>query len=217
MERIRISNLIKSYASRCVFHQTNISFYAGEIIGLIGENGIGKTTFIKLLCGLIHPDEGQIFINGINIQKNKAKCMQSMGVLLEGSRSVYWRLSAWQNFIYFSGLKGVFNKEAYKRAEELFKFLEIWEAKDNKAETLSYGMKQRLAFACSISHYPSVVLLDEPTTGLDSGSNLIFEHFIKQLSNENKTIIIASHDHDMIERLSHKIFRIKDGSIKNVS
>ena len=209
--------MIKSYASRCVFHQTNISFYAGEIIGLIGENGIGKTTFIKLLCGLIHPDEGQIFINGINIQKNKAKCMQSMGVLLEGSRSVYWRLSAWQNFIYFSGLKGVFNKEAYKRAEELFKFLEIWEAKDNKAETLSYGMKQRLAFACSISHYPSVVLLDEPTTGLDSGSNLIFEHFIKQLSNENKTIIIASHDHDMIERLSHKIFRIKDGSIKNVS
>lgn len=216
MERIRINNLTKNYSSKCIVQQINISFYSGEIIGLIGENGIGKTTFIKLLCGLIQPDDGQIFINGINIQKNKTKCMQSMGVLLEGSRSIYWRLSALQNFIYFSGLKGIFGKEACKRAEQLFTLLDLWKVKDKKTEIFSYGMKQRLAFACSISHYPSVILLDEPTTGLDVCSNLILESFVKQLSHDNKTIIIASHDHAMLKRLAHKTIRIKDGSFDNV-
>lgn len=216
MERIRINNLTKKYSSRCIVQQINISFYSGEIIGFIGENGVGKTTFIKLLCGLIQPDDGQIFINDINIKKNKAKCMQSMGVLLEGSRSIYWRLSAWQNFIYFSGLKGIFGKEACKIAEQLFTLLDLWEVKDKKVETFSYGMKQRLAFACSISHYPSVILLDEPTTGLDVCSNLILESFVKRLSHDNKTIIIASHDHAMVKRLAHKTIRIKDGSFDNI-
>lgn len=217
MEKIKINNLAKSYANQCILRPTNISFNSGEIIGIIGENGVGKTTFIKLLCGLISPDSGRIFINGLDNQKNRAKCMQSIGVLLEGSRSVYWRLSALQNFIYFSGLKGIFGCKAFERAELLFKLLDLLDIKDKKVETFSYGMKQRLAFACSISHNPSIILLDEPTTGLDMRSNLILEAFIEQLAHENKTIIIASHDHDLVNRLSHKTLRIKDGIFNNVS
>lgn len=217
MERIKITNLTKNYANQCVFQQVNISFYSGEIIGLIGENGVGKTTFIKLLCGLIHPDSGQVFINGININSERVKCMQNIGVLLEGSRSIYWKLSALQNFIYFSGLKGIFGRKAYERGERMLKLLDLWKVREKKAEIFSYGMKQRLAFACSISHLPSVILLDEPTTGLDASSSCILEGFIKQLCDDNKTIIIASHDHHMIERLAHKIVNIRNGSFNNVS
>jgi ABC-2 type transport system ATP-binding protein len=216
MERIKINNLSKRYSNRCIFQRINISFYPGKIIGLLGDNGVGKTTFIKLICGLIHPDEGEVFVNGIDIKKQRSKSMQSMGVFLEGSRSTYWRLTAWQNLLYFSGLKGTFGKSAQNRAENLLQIFDLWDIRNTKVEFLSFGMKQRLALACSLSHDPSIILLDEPTSGLDKQSSIIFERFIKQLADENKVIIIASHDHEMIQRISHSMLIIKNGSLNHV-
>lgn len=216
MERIKIINLSKKYPNRLVFQHINLSFYAGNTIGLLGDNGVGKTTLIKIICGLIYPDDGQVFINGIDIQKKRSKSMQSIGVFLEGSRSTYWKLTAWQNLLYFSGLKGAFGKAAKNRAENLLKKFDLWDERNVKVESFSFGMKQRLAFACSIVHDPSIILLDEPTSGFDRQSNVIFENFIKLLASENKLVIIASHDHDMIKRISQKAFIIKDGILNDV-
>ena len=216
MESIKINNLSKRYTDRYIFQRINLSLYPGKIIGLVGDNGVGKTTFIKLICGLIYPDEGEVFVNGIDIKKQRSKTMQNMGVLLEGSRSTYWRLNALQNLLYFSGLKGFFGKSAHNRAENLLQIFELWDVRNTKVELLSFGMKQRLALACSISHDPSIILLDEPTSGLDKQSSIIFERFIKQLVYENKLIIIASHDHEMIQRISHSTLIIKDGLLDHV-
>lgn len=216
MERIKINNLSKKYSNHCIFQRINLSFYSGKIIGLLGDNCVCKTTFIKLICGLIYPDEGEVFVNGIDIKKQRSKSMQNMGVFLEGSRSTYWRLTAWQNLLYFSGLKGTFGKSAHDRAENLLYIFDLWDVRNTKVEFLSFGMKQRLALACSLSHDPSIILLDEPTSGLDKQSRIIFEHFIKQMAHENKLVIIASHDHEMIQRISHNMLIIKSGSLNYV-
>ncbi|MGK5595271.1 MAG: ABC transporter ATP-binding protein [Parachlamydiaceae bacterium] len=216
MERVKINNLSKRYSDRLAFQHINFSFYAGKTIGLLGDNGAGKTTLIKLICGLIHPDDGQVFVNGIDIQKQRSKSMQGLGVFLEGYRSTYWRLTAWQNLLYFSGLKGTFGKAAHNQAENLLKKFDLWDERNIKVETLSFGMKQRLALACSVSHDPSIILLDEPTSGLDRQSNVIFESFIHQLATENKLVIIASHDHDMIKRISDSALIIKGGTLNYV-
>lgn len=213
MERIKAIDLSKDFGKHPLFSKVNLSFYAGEIIGLSGKNGIGKTTFIKLLCGLIYPDSGQIFINGIDARKNRTKWMEDVGTLLDGSRSLYWRLSALQNFIYFVGLKRIFGKEAIIRAKKNLQFFELWEVKDEKVETFSFGMKQRLALACSVAHSPSIVLLDEPTSGLDKISSRILENYIGLLAKENKTVLLASHDSEMIARISTRRLTIENGFI----
>lgn len=215
MERIKIVDASKKFGNLSIFHELNFSFYGGEIIGLSGNNGVGKTTFIKLLCGLIYPDSGQIFINGIDVKKNRKKWMEDVGILLDGSRSMYWRLSALQNFIYFSGLKGIFGNKALIQAEKILQLFDLWDVREKKVETFSFGMKQRLALACSISHTPSIVLLDEPTSGLDSASTQILEEYICLLAKENKTIILASHDQEMITRLSTRKLIIENGSIND--
>lgn len=213
MERIKVINISKDFGNHSLFCKVNFSFHAGEIIGLSGKNGTGKTTFIKLLCGLIYPNSGQIFINGIDARKNRTKWMEDVGTLLEGSRSLYWRLSALQNFIYFAGLKKVFGKEAMHRAEKILQFFGLWDVKNEKVEIFSFGMKQRLALACSVAHSPSIVLLDEPTSGLDIISSQILENYIGILAKENKTVLLASHDHEMVARISTSKLTIEHGVI----
>lgn len=213
MERIKAINLSKHFGKNFLFSNLNFSFRSGEIIGLSGKNGVGKTTFIKLLCGLIYPDSGQIFINGIESRKNRTKWMEDIGTLLEGSRALHWRLSALQNFIYFAGLKRIFGNEAIIRAEEILQFFGLWDVKNEKVETFSFGMKQRLALACSVTHSPSIVLLDEPTSGLDAISSQILENYIGVMAQENKTVLLASHDHEMIARISTSRLTIENGVI----
>jgi len=216
MERVKAINLTKNFGNRSLFGSVNFSFRAGEIIGISGKNGVGKTTFIKLLCGLIYSDSGQILINGIDARKNRTKWMEDVGTLLEGSRSLYWRLSALQNFIYFAGLKKIFGNEAKVRAEKLLQLFGLWDVRNEKVETFSFGMKQRLALACSVAHAPSIVLLDEPTSGLDTMSSQILENYIDVLSKENKTVLLASHDHEMIARISTSRLTIENGVINRV-
>jgi len=215
MERVKIINVSKTFGDTPLFCQANFSFYAGEIIGLSGNNGVGKTTFIKLLCGLIYPDSGQISLNGIDVKKNRTKCMRDVGALLEGSRSLYWRLSALQNFIYFAGLKSIFGKHAFARAEKILQLFDLWDVRNSKVETFSFGMKQRLSLACSVSHSPSILLLDEPTSGLDAISAKMLENYMILLAGENNTIVLASHDHKMIERVSTRRLIIDKGVISD--
>jgi len=217
MEKIRAVGLSKKFGGTSLFNELNFSFHTGHIIGLTGNNGVGKTTLIKLLCGLIYPDYGMLFVNGVEAKSNRKKWMEDVGVVLEGSHTVYWRLSALQNIIYFSGLKGFFGSIAYTQAEKTLRFFELWNVKDKKVETFSFGMKQRLALACSISHSPSIVILDEPTSGLDAKSTEILESYICSLAKEDKTVILASHDQDMVSRISTRILRIENGILNEVS
>ena len=103
---IKIRKLKKKLASKELFQNFDFSLLAGQSLGIVGPNGCGKTTLLKLVCGIISPDQGTIEVCGHNIQKYRSKVMPKIGVVLEGSRNLYWRLSGWQNLVYFGGLRG---------------------------------------------------------------------------------------------------------------
>lgn len=183
-------------------------------MGILGNNGIGKTTFLKVLCGLIASDEGSITINQHDVLKHRTNVMRGLGVLLDGSRGLYWRLSAWQNYLYFSSLKGVFGEMASKQGEFIFKFFKIWDVRHLKVETFSLGMKQKLAICCTLAHKPNVLLLDEPTTGLDADSKELFKEIIQYQLTDNRTVVIAGHDIDLLKNLKSQLFTIEKGCFK---
>lgn len=216
MERIKTVELSKKFGNLTVFQNVNLTVQAGEVVGLIGANGTGKTTFIKLLSGLVSPDSGHVILNGLDREYNLQNKNDVIGVLFEGSRSLYWRLTGIQNYIYFSGLKGVFGYRAEEQAEKLLRQFDLWKVKDKKVETYSFGMKQRLAIACSMSHNPSILLFDEPSSGLDAESIEILQDYIYMLSQENKSIVLSSHDEKFISRICTRKLIVHTGCINNV-
>lgn len=213
---VSLKGVKKTFFNKIIIQDVDESFYVGEVIGIIGENGIGKTTFIKLISGLIRPDKGEILIFNKNNQLFHQACMSHMGVVLENSRALYWRLSVWQNFIYFSGLKGIFGNEVLKNGEKILRIFNLWDLRNEKVETLSTGIKQRMAIVCAICHDPSIILFDEPTIGLDSETKLVLKNLISEFSVKSKTIIVTSHDHQFVESISHRILAIEKSGLKRV-
>jgi sodium transport system ATP-binding protein len=124
-------------------------------------------------------------------------------------------LTGLQNYIYFSGLKGVFGFQAEVQAEKLLRQFDLWKLRNKKVETYSFGMKQRLAIACSMSHNPSILLFDEPSSGLDTESIEILQEYICRLSQDNKTIVLSSHDEKFISRSCTRKLIVHTGCIKN--
>lgn len=211
---IRIQNLRKSFSSKQLFQNFTVSFQKGLVSGITGPNGSGKTTFLKLICGLIQPDEGSIEILGHQMPKQRMKVMPRIGVVLEGSRNLYWRLSGWENLVYFGGLRGVFGKTLRTKGEILFKELQLWDVKDALTQTYSRGMQQKLAIICAFISEPDLLILDEPTLSLDKPSQEIIESWIKKISIEKtKTVLLTSHQEEMMEKVCQSIISLKPNTL----
>lgn len=139
---IQIKNLSKSYKSSNgekiqAVDELDLSIDAGQVFGFLGANGAGKTTTIKMMCGLVKPTDGDVFLNGFDVRKERRKAMTQIGAVLEGTRNVYWRMSAWENILYFGRLKAVHGKELKQRAEMLIRELDLWERRNDKVRTFS--------------------------------------------------------------------------------
>lgn len=209
--QIKIIDLSKAFSSKSLLKNVSISFFPGEVVGILGANGSGKTTFIKMLCGLISPDTGTISINGLDSVQDRAMIMQCMGVLLEGSRSLYWRLSAWENYKYFAGLKGIFGETVRIQGESHLKLFDLWHTRNQAVESFSLGMKQKLSICCSLSHNPEIIILDEPSTGLDYPSRTCLKDLIRKFSAEHKIVIVTSHEQTLIQEVCTRQLTIANG------
>ncbi len=207
---VQVHNISKTFSTHLILHNINMSLFPGEILGVSGANGSGKTTFIKLICGLISPDNGNICIHGHDVTRERIKAMKHLGVLLDGTRNLYWRLSAWQNFVYFAGLKGIFGDIMRIEGEFLLKYFGLWDVRHQKIESFSLGMKQKLSLCCTLSHNPNIILLDEPTIGLDFESQQLLVDLLKIKALEQKTILILSHELEMLKTLCHRRIVIND-------
>jgi ABC-2 type transport system ATP-binding protein len=186
----------------------------GQIIGFLGPNGAGKTTTIKMICNLIIPTHGSIKLNGYSITENRNIAMSQMGAVLEGTRNIYWQLSAWQNLIYFGKLKGMWGKLLTAQAEKLLKELALWDRKDDIVSEFSRGMQQKVAIACALITNPSIILLDEPTLGLDVQASRTIKSWVEHLAHEEKkTIVLTTHQLDVAEQLCERIIFINKGKI----
>lgn len=186
----------------------------GKIFGLLGPNGAGKTTTIKMICGLVAPSAGQINIEGFDVGKQLRQALAQIGVVLEGGHNIYWQLSAWQNLLYFGQLKACFGSKLKKRALELLEELDLLHLKDERVGTFSRGTQQKVAIACALIADPKVLLLDEPTLGLDISATLHMKKWLYSLAQDKgKTIILTTHQMSMAEELCDDLAIINQGKL----
>jgi ABC-2 type transport system ATP-binding protein len=184
---------------------------SGEIFGILGPNGSGKTTTIRLLSCLLSPTSGGAYVNNYNVVSDPINVRSSVGVLTENP-SHYERLTALENMNFFSeayGLKGV-NREI--RVKELLEFFELWDRRNERVGIYSKGMKQKLAIARSIVHKPKMVFLDEPTSGLDPKAARDIRELIVRLSKqEQRTILLCTHNMEDAEKLCDRVMILRKG------
>lgn len=186
----------------------------GKVFGLLGPNGAGKTTAIKMICTLISPSGGRIEVAGIDVARNPKSAVAHIGALLEGARNIYWALTPWQNLLYFGRLKGCGGAELKIRAEKLLRELELWDRRTAPVMQLSRGMQQKTAIACAIIADPEIILLDEPTLGLDTQATITMKAWINALSRQaGKTVILTSHQVDLIEELCDEVAIMRHGAL----
>ena len=171
----------------------------GEIFGLLGANGAGKTTTIKMIAGLILPDNGSVSFPGFDKKP-------TLGAVLEGSRNLYWRLSPWENIRYFGELRGIPIPQLRRQADELLALFGLTEKRNKPAQTMSRGMQQKLAVVLALLGEPDILLLDEPTLGLDVESSLTIRQLLRRLCDERGiTMVLTTHQMDVAQSLSRRI------------
>ncbi len=211
---ICVAHLVKSYRSERPNAVDGITFdiEPGTIFGLLGPNGAGKTTTIKMILGLVLPTSGSVSLAGYDIAKERNKALRHSGAILEGSRNVYWRLSARANLEYFGALRGMKGKSLARRIDEVLALVELADRADEEVRYLSRGMQQKVALATAILHDPDVLLLDEPTLGLDVQASRTIEKVIRQfVDQQGKTVLLTTHQMALAERLSHRVFVLNNG------
>lgn len=194
---INITDLYKSFDSISAVDGVSLSIFKGEMFGLVGPDGAGKTTIIKLLCGLQNFEKGRIELFGHNIKNDKKQIQKNIGYLSQ-KFSLYRDLTVDENIEFFAEIHNV--KDYYERRNKLLEFTMLTEFRKRIADKLSGGMKQKLALACSLIHKPKILFLDEPTTGVDPVSRRDFWKILSSLRNEGITIFMSTPYLDEAER-----------------
>jgi ABC-2 type transport system ATP-binding protein len=188
--------------------------HAGEVVALLGPNGAGKTTTIKMVAGLVTPTNGEVTILGEDLRRHRGAAVRHLGAVLEGGRNVYWALSAWQNLIYFGRLRGLRTREIAPRAEWLLRELGLWDRRNQSVGGFSRGMQQKVAIAAALVSDPSLLLLDEPTIGLDVNAARTVKSWIRRLAaEEHKAVLLTTHQLAVAQELSHRVAVMSDGRI----
>jgi ABC-2 type transport system ATP-binding protein len=185
----------------------------GEVFGLLGPNGAGKSTTIRMLCTLLEPTSGTARVNGFDLVKQANQVRQNLGTVLAGERSIYWKLSARENLEYFAALYHIPPEVAKKRTAELLERLELTARANDLVEKYSTGMKQRVAIGKALIANPPILLLDEPTLGLDPQAARNLRELIADLKKAGHTILLTTHYMEEADQLSDRIGIIDQGKI----
>ncbi len=212
MNLIQIKNLTKSYADIKALDQISMDIKEGSLFGILGPNGAGKTTLLRTLATLISPDEGIITINNINILSNPRKIRELIGYVAQ-EISLDKILTGRELLDFQSDLYHINKSEKLKRIDSLIEKLDMKNWIDRKCGTYSGGMKRRIDLAAGLLHLPKVLILDEPTVGLDIESRNIIWELLDNLKKEGMTIILSSHYLDEIDKLADQVLIINDGKI----
>lgn len=216
---IELENISKVYrgpqkTTLTAVENVSLTIGGSQVFGVLGANGAGKTTTIKMMCGLIIPTTGQIRLNGYDVRRQRSQAARQIGAVLEGTRNVYWRLTAWENLMYFGRLKGYSGRKLAERGKQLLHELELWERRDQPLRYFSRGMQQKVAVAAALIADPPIVLLDEPTLGLDIQAALTVKSWIARLAREEgKTVILTTHQLDLAQDLCERVSIMYKGQI----
>jgi ABC-type multidrug transport system ATPase subunit len=207
-EILNVQNLTKKYGQKTVVDNLSFKVYEGDVFGFLGPNGAGKSTSIRMILSLIKKDAGKVEIEGYDIDKNYKKAMENVTAIVEYP-SLYLNLSAYDNLKMIKNLKSEIPEEMIK---EVIKIVGLEGRERDKASSYSLGMKQRLGIAMALVRDPKLILLDEPTNGLDPQGIIEIRELIKELASKyNKTVLVSSHQLHEIEMMCNRIVIIDKG------
>ena len=205
-----ISNVSKSFGDVSALNSISLEIKSGEVVGLVGSNGAGKTTLLRLMSGVYKPTSGTVCLDdGMPVDKMR----QKLGVVPE-STGLYSRLTAWENIRYHSRMHGVSDKDSWNRTSKFAKHLDMLENLGRHTKGFSRGMRQKTALLRALAHGPSVLLLDEPTAGLDITSARTVRALVKQLRDEGGTIVYSTHHLAEAQQVCDRIIIIHNGDIQ---
>jgi ABC-2 type transport system ATP-binding protein len=210
---IEVANLTKKFNGFTAVDNISFTVNKGEIFAFLGPNGAGKTTTIKILTTLLRPTRGKISLDGNDPTKNQNAVRCSFGIVFQDP-SLDDELTAYENMEFHGVLYGVPKKIRRERIEQLLKFVELWDRRNDLAKKFSGGMKRRLEVARGLIHHPKILFLDEPTLGLDPQTRNHIWNYIKNLNEEEKmTVFFTTHYMEEAERVAQKIAIIDHGKI----
>lgn len=209
---IRTDKLTKRFGDFIATNEISLEVRAGEIFGFLGANGAGKTTAMRMLCGLSRPSSGTASIAGFDIYRETEQIKKHIGYMSQ-KFSLYEDLTVWENIRFFGGIYGLSSKEILDRGEALIKRLQMDPMRKKMVSDLPLGWKQKLAFSIAIFHDPGIVFLDEPTGGVDPITRRQFWDLIYEAADRGITVFVTTHYMDEAE-YCNRISMMVDGSIK---
>jgi ABC-2 type transport system ATP-binding protein len=211
-EAIVIQNLRKQYKGSYVpaLDGLSLTVKRGQIMGLLGPNGAGKTTSINILCGLVHADSGTATIMGKDCAKDALAIRGMIGVVPQ-QIALFAHLTAWENFRYIGRLYGLNDKDITQRAGDLLQRLGLDKHADKRIGRYSGGMKRRANIIASLLHQPEMIILDEPTAGVDVQSRAMILNFLREYNEQGKTVVYTSHLMEEAEQLCDEVVIIDEG------
>jgi ABC-2 type transport system ATP-binding protein len=210
---INFENVSFSYNDHLALNQVSFQVMPGEVVGLLGPNGAGKTTSVRLLNGLLEPSGGQIRVMGKDPVTQGHVIRQHAGVLTEVS-ALYENLTGWQNLQFFGGLHGLSEEQIRSKGADLLNFFDIEQRADQRVETFSKGMKQRLALVRVLLHQPALLYLDEPTSGLDpEAAKKVIELMHMFGQKEQRSMLICTHNLAVAETLCDRLLIMRKGNV----
>ena len=210
---LQLKNLTKQFPRTAAPAVADLSLTcaAGELVGVIGENGAGKTTALRMISTMIAPDSGRGFVCGYDLAADSAGVRCSIGILFGGVDGLYERLTAAENIRYFARLNGMSRMEADSRLRELTPLLGLEHFLQRRAGAFSTGMRQRTLIARALIHDPPLILLDEPVTGLDPSASRTVYAFIEGCRREGSSVLFSTHDLAAAERICDRILVLHAG------
>ena len=210
---IKLTNLTKKYDKKLAVNNLNLTIDEGKIIGFIGPNGAGKTTTLKMLTGILKPTEGEIQLNGIDIAKNPIEAKRQFGLVFDNPDS-FLQMKGIEFLDFIANIYQVSATDRNKRLIDLATTFELTEVLNDKIESYSHGMRQKLMVIGALIHQPSIWLLDEPLTGLDPQSAYKLKEMMREHASKGNTVLFSTHVLEVAEKLCDEIIIINQGNIK---
>ena len=215
---ISIEGLTRTFGKITAVDHVSLEVQEGEVFGFLGPNGAGKTTTVRMLCGLLKPDEGRATVGGHDIVKEGSAVRRAAGLLPEPELSgLYERMTPIENLEFFAKLYDLSERQAQSRTKELLDMMDLWGRRNDRVATFSIGMRQKLSIARALIHDPLILFMDEPTTGLDPAAAKSFREFIATLCKQlGRTVFLCTHNLPEADMICDRIAIINNGRIATI-
>ncbi|HEY3366553.1 MAG TPA: ABC transporter ATP-binding protein [Symbiobacteriaceae bacterium] len=209
---LRVQNLVKKFGENVAVRDVSFEVEKGESFGLLGPNGAGKSTTISMICGLLQPNAGEIYVAGVNVREHPTAAKAKMGVVPQDI-ALYPTLSARENLNFWGAMYSLGGAELARRVDEALEIVSLRDRQKERIDTYSGGMKRRINIAASLLHRPELLIMDEPTVGIDPQSRNNILETVKRLNSEGMTVVYTSHYMEEVEYLCYRLAIIDHGKL----